>query len=110
MGGGDEEREHSLPFFHQSKGSEKREMPGEKRHGSEFKRSALDGSEEQKDVSRDHLEDSDSFSDINRDGHWGKGVRKKRKKKRGKSENIKSEKQLRLFRRAVIRLKKALNG
>ncbi|KAG7328767.1 hypothetical protein KOW79_006941 [Hemibagrus wyckioides] len=48
-------------------------MPGEKRHGSEFKRSALDGSEEQKDASRDHLEDSDSRSDINRDGRWGKG-------------------------------------
>ncbi|GAA6079343.1 uncharacterized [Tachysurus ichikawai] len=51
-------------------------MPGEKRHGSEFKRSALDGSEEQKDASRDHLEDSDSHSDINRDGRWGKGVRR----------------------------------
>lgn len=87
-------------------------MPGEKRHGSEFKRSALDGSEEQKDTSRDHLDDSDSHSDINRDGRWGKGVREKIKNKRKKTEkreNIKSEKQLRVLRRAVIRLKKALN-
>lgn len=66
------------PFSIRAKGEKKREMPGEKRHGSEFKRSALDGSEEQKDVLRDHLEDSDSLSDINRDGHWGKGVREKK--------------------------------
>lgn len=61
-------------------------MPGEKRHGSEFKRSALDGSEEQKDASRDHLEDSDSHSDINRDGRWGKGVREKKKRKKLRKE------------------------
>lgn len=62
-------------------------MPGGKRHGSEFKRSALDGSEEQKKSSRDHLEDSDSLSDMNRDGHWGKEVREKireRNREKGK--------------------------
>ncbi|KAK3536049.1 hypothetical protein QTP70_025640 [Hemibagrus guttatus] len=68
-------RKHQVERRRVSKGREKREMPGEKRHGSEFKRSALDGSEEQKDASRDHLEDSDSPSDINRDGPWGKGVK-----------------------------------